>query len=157
MTKVLSNIVSPVFNGVKIANATTPTDITPTDSPVTFKGTYNSKGFDTDDISILFLGAENKLYWPKNGASIGACRAYFSLSNDIINSAPEGKGIRAFVMNFGDDVNPGQTTGIVEANSSRFTHHSSLSDWYSLDGRKLNGEPTQKGIYIHNGKKQIRK
>ena len=157
MTKVFSNIVSPVFNGVKIANATTPTDITPTDSPVTFKGTYNSKGFDTDDISILFLGAENKLYWPKNGASIGACRAYFSLSDEIINSAPEGKGIRAFVMNFGDDVNPGQTTGIVEANSSRFTHHSSLSDWYSLDGRKLNGEPTQKGIYIHNGKKQIRK
>jgi autotransporter-associated beta strand protein len=27
--------------------------------------------------------------------------------------------------------------------------------WYSLDGRKLNGQPQQKGIYIKNGKKII--
>lgn len=27
--------------------------------------------------------------------------------------------------------------------------------WYTLDGRKLNGMPTQKGLYIHNGKKII--
>lgn len=25
--------------------------------------------------------------------------------------------------------------------------------WYSIDGRKLQGEPKQKGIYIYNGKK----
>jgi hypothetical protein len=24
--------------------------------------------------------------------------------------------------------------------------------WYSLDGRRLNGQPTKKGMYIHNGK-----
>ena len=27
--------------------------------------------------------------------------------------------------------------------------------WFSIDGRKLSGKPTQKGIYIQNGKKQI--
>ena len=27
--------------------------------------------------------------------------------------------------------------------------------WYSLDGLKLLGKPAQKGIYIHNGKKQF--
>ena len=27
--------------------------------------------------------------------------------------------------------------------------------WYTLDGRKLNGKPTTKGLYIHNGKKVI--
>ncbi len=27
--------------------------------------------------------------------------------------------------------------------------------WYSLDGRKLNGEPKTKGIYIKNGKKTV--
>ncbi|MBR5391327.1 MAG: BspA family leucine-rich repeat surface protein [Prevotella sp.] len=27
--------------------------------------------------------------------------------------------------------------------------------WYTIDGRKLNGVPTKKGIYIHNGNKQI--
>ena len=24
--------------------------------------------------------------------------------------------------------------------------------WYSLDGRKIAGKPTRRGIYIHNGK-----
>ena len=24
--------------------------------------------------------------------------------------------------------------------------------WYSLDGRKLEGKPTKKGVYIHNGR-----
>jgi hypothetical protein len=27
--------------------------------------------------------------------------------------------------------------------------------WFTLDGRRLNGTPAQKGIYIHNGKKVI--
>jgi hypothetical protein len=26
------------------------------------------------------------------------------------------------------------------------------SHWYTLDGKRLSGKPTQKGIYIHNGK-----
>ena len=26
--------------------------------------------------------------------------------------------------------------------------------WYDLNGRRLSGEPTQKGIYIHNGRKE---
>ena len=28
--------------------------------------------------------------------------------------------------------------------------------WYSIDGRKLNGQPTQKGIYIYKGKKIVK-
>ena len=27
--------------------------------------------------------------------------------------------------------------------------------WYTMDGRKLEGEPTEKGVYIENGKKEI--
>lgn len=26
------------------------------------------------------------------------------------------------------------------------------NEWYTIDGRKLNGKPTQKGVYIHNGR-----
>jgi hypothetical protein len=29
----------------------------------------------------------------------------------------------------------------------------SLDEWYSLDGRRLSGKPTTKGVYINNGKK----
>jgi hypothetical protein len=42
-----------------------------------------------------------------------------------------------------------------EANSSLFTIHSSLSEWYTLDGRRLNGKPTQRGVYVSNGRKVV--
>ena len=29
------------------------------------------------------------------------------------------------------------------------------SAWYSLDGRKLDGKPTVKGLYIHEGRKVV--
>ncbi|MBP5339049.1 MAG: hypothetical protein J6Z14_07075 [Prevotella sp.] len=49
------------------------------------------------------------------------------------------------------------TTGVVEAEakSSLFTLHSSLSEWFTLDGRKLDGKPTAKGIYVHGGRKTV--
>lgn len=45
------------------------------------------------------------------------------------------------------------TTGITTLNVDRGT----LSDnsWYTLDGRRLQGRPTQKGLYVTNGKKMI--
>ena len=33
--------------------------------------------------------------------------------------------------------------------------HRSLSHWYTLDGRRLTGRPTQKGIFVNNGVKMI--
>lgn len=47
----------------------------------------------------------------------------------------------------------GSTTGIVEMADVR----SKMSDaWYTLDGRRLTGQPTQRGIYVYKGKKTIR-
>ena len=63
-------------------------------------------------------------------------------------------------LNFGD----GEANGIVdaEANSSLFTLHSSLSEWYTLNGRRVNRQMVKssngqirKGLYIHNGKKVV--
>ena len=44
-------------------------------------------------------------------------------------------------------------TGIVEAktDSSCFPHPSSLSSWYTIDGRQLSSKPTTKGLYIYHG------
>ena len=28
-------------------------------------------------------------------------------------------------------------------------------EWYTIDGRKLNGKPAAKGVYIQNGKKTV--
>ena len=46
-----------------------------------------------------------------------------------------------------------ETSGIKTMNREPLTMDQHA--WYTLDGRKLNGAPTQRGIYIHNGKKMI--
>ena len=46
-----------------------------------------------------------------------------------------------------------ESTGIETTN---FTNSANPSGaWYGIDGRKLDGKPTKKGLYIYNGKKQV--
>ncbi len=47
----------------------------------------------------------------------------------------------------------GITTGI--ENGQRDSVKGQREEWYTLDGRKLSGEPTKKGVYIQNGQKRI--
>lgn len=44
-------------------------------------------------------------------------------------------------------------SGITTTNYTNLTNCEDA--WYSLDGRRLSGEPTQKGLYIHNGLKIV--
>jgi arabinogalactan endo-1,4-beta-galactosidase len=44
------------------------------------------------------------------------------------------------------------TSGISTINREPLTTDAA---WYTLDGRRLTGQPTAKGIYIHNGKKLL--
>ena len=44
------------------------------------------------------------------------------------------------------------TTGMMPLNNNVQNN-----DWYSLDGRKLDSRPTERGIYIHNGRKVVLK
>jgi hypothetical protein len=46
-----------------------------------------------------------------------------------------------------------ETSGIETINREPLTVNQHA--WYTLDGRKLNGHPSTKGLYIHNGKKMI--
>ena len=102
----------------------------------------------TENRSVLFL-QNNYLYYPngEEATTIGACRAYFPL-NGIYGGTPD-LSIKSFVLNFGD----GETSiqEIVNGKSS----NGKSDEWYSVDGRKLEGKPTQKGIYIVNGKKML--
>ncbi len=86
-------------------------------------------------------------YW---GAADGA--AFTSPAHKAWLVLPADANARSFFGLPDDD-----TTGIVsaEANSSLFTLHSSLSEWYTIDGVKLNGKPTASGVYIHNGRKVV--
>ena len=46
-----------------------------------------------------------------------------------------------------------ETTGI--SSTTNDTNDTNDKAWYTLDGRKLDGKPTTKGLYIHNGKKTV--
>ncbi len=56
-----------VFNGVSLSQTLCDDEISVDDSgsaTVTFMGTYKKLSYTADDKSILFLGADNKLYYP---------------------------------------------------------------------------------------------
>ena len=47
----------------------------------------------------------------------------------------------------------GETTEIGTITNNRETITN--NQWYTLDGRKLEIKPTAKGLYIHNGRKEV--
>ncbi len=135
------DIKNPAFSGVTVSSTL---NNIPSNC-VTFIGTYDKMTFTEEDKGILFLGADNTLYYPESGATIGAQRAYFQL-NGITAVDPE-KGIKAFVLNFGDEA----TT--VTAPLAHGREAADDSSWYTLDGRRSDNQPRHRGIYLNKGKK----
>ena len=70
----------------------------------------------------------------------------FSVENIMLVKADESQ--RAFGSLYG------QTTGIGATLNDK---GEMINDkWYDLKGRKLDCKPTRKGVYIRNGKKQVK-
>ena len=142
----------PVFANVTIDK--TLSSVSSNDGKLTFQPTYAPIVWRSQDRSILFLGAGSALFFPQgNGASsIGPCRAYFQL-NGIVMGDSEGGAIgpgdvKAFVVNISDG-----ETGITATN---LTNQTNMADaWYTIDGRKLDKKPAQRGLYISNGRKLV--
>lgn len=141
-----TNIVSPVFSGVTVSDASH--DAMSTDGKITFTGLTNTLEITSDDMSKLFLSSGNKLYAPKSGIKFGACRAYFQL-NGITMNPSVGGGVKAFVLDFGD----GGATSIQHIDGLQQDGQS--PGWYTLDGRRMDGQPQQRGVYIKNGRKVV--
>jgi hypothetical protein len=51
--------------------------------------------------------------------------------------------------------NAGQTTEIVSMEDGRWKMEDVNDAWYTIDGRKPQGKPTQKGVYINRNKKRV--
>ena len=76
--------------------------------------------------------------------ALKAHSAYLQLlTNDVFT----GDGTRAISMEFEDGV----TTGFIQI----ATGEAEDGDWYGIDGVKFNQKPTQRGVYINNGRKVI--
>ena len=138
------DISDPVFENVTIDKTTyTDTEYTfANDVKISFKGTYDYMSFTDVNRSILFMGAENKLYYPGAGAEIGAFRAYFELEG-ITAGDPASVPIK-FRLQFTED----DATGISNLDAD------ADETIYNLAGQRIN--KAQKGVNIVNGKKILK-
>ena len=124
-----------VFPDVIVRN--TRNDFTDEEGMIRFVGTYSPLAFSDDETSIRFMSGNSILYYPLVGANIRAGRAYFLFA--------EGCNVgKQFILNLGGD----DPTGIGE--NGQWTMDD--GQWFDLEGRKLAGKPTRKGIYIKNHK-----
>ena len=132
----IENLTNPIFENVTVS-ADTPTEVAFQGG--VFKGTYDVINFNNENKDILFLGAQNTLYYPQNGARIGACRAFFELSDP--------NAVKEFKLNFNED----DATSLSE--ELRVKSEESSDAIYNLAGQRLSRP--QKGINIINGKKVL--
>ena len=140
-----TDVTSPVFSGVTVSGTAAGSTVSQ-DGNVRFQGTYSPTVIYSADHNNLYLGAGNTLYWPSTeGYTIGACRAWFHV--DLNGGAAA---VRQFVLNF-----DGDATGVRLIDNGELIIDNEADAWYTLDGRKLPGKPTAKGIYIHQGKKRV--
>ena len=151
-----SDIENPVFAGVTSSTSDYPVAIP---DIITFQGTFLPYNVQDEDRTLLYMGSDNKLYYPNAAMNINAFRAYFELQGGLECGKPtdSGNGINAFILNFGDE-----TTGIVgtDLNPAYKESRSAstiLQTWFMLDGRRQNSKPATKGIYIYNGRKFVLK
>lgn len=94
--------------------------------------------------NVVFLGSDNTLGYSKAPRQLHAMRGYFYI--DMVEGT---RAMTRAVINRGDG-----TTEVVSLKAES----PAIADgpWYDLHGHRLEGEPTRKGIYIHNGKKVMK-
>ena len=140
----------PVFKNVTINK--TPVPVTTQDGSVTFTPTYAPVVYDYEDLSVLFIGSGNSLYYPNGAGSttIGSCRAYFQLNNGlhVEDSGSGGSGGGGVKVLFMEDDADGISSLTPDPSPSR-------GEIYDLSGRRIakGHGPKAKGLYIVNGKK----
>ena len=84
----------------------------------------------------------------ENGS--GTVRPFQAYARHTSQARPEGDS--RFIPLTSIGIGSDDTTGIIQIVQPTADE---LCEWYTLDGRRLNGKPTAKGVYISNGKKKI--
>lgn len=147
-------VTDPEFKNVTVSKDMTATTIVKDQTyGIGFMGSYDPSEISADIVALkamLYLGADNNLYYPNAPMTIGANQCYFYLYG-LTAGDPESpaQGAINFAMNFGDE----GTTEII-SNTNR-TNYTNTDAWYDLHGHKLNGKPSRAGIYINNGRKVV--
>ena len=137
-----NNVDNPEFKNVVKKGSENPV----VTEAIDFIGCYNQTTLEGGDRSVLYLGANNTLYYPAVGYNINIkpYHAYFKLKG-LTAGGDGAKDIRAINIDFNDDPQGIQTV---------VTPQNELLDyWFTLDGRRLSDKPSTPGIYLHQGRR----
>ena len=88
------------------------------------------------------------LMYKDGAADYSAARGFSDVPNTLSEPLPEKITVRFIDAN-------GEVTGIGSLNTQTGEVSFDSKIWYTLDGVRLNAQPTQKGIYVNNGKKVV--
>ena len=83
------DVVNPSFEGVTIAE-TSPVYQT-SDTYIAFHGTYAPTELTGGNKNLLFLGADNELFWPESTGNIKGFRAYFEVKGSAAKAAKKAR------------------------------------------------------------------
>ncbi len=139
-----SDVVNPAFHDVSIDDDVPEVFNT---QYVSFLGCFSPVKLSANDRSVLYLGADNTLYYPSANMNVNSCRAYFLLNG--LNAGDMPNAVTDFKLNFNDDA-----AGIISASQGKSVGVPGRG-WYTLDGRQLSGRPHSRGVYVNNGKKVV--
>lgn len=144
-----TNVENPTFTGVTISNTI---GLSPSFGLGDVCGTLKPVILEANDKTKLFLGANNKLYYPNADVTINSFHAYIQLGDDYVAGDPNiGSGVRSIVLNFGD----GETTSIETLKNGKMDGLKLDGTWYDLSGRKVANGQSKRGVYIVDGKKVV--
>lgn len=145
IVKPKSLIENPTFNNVQIARSSA--FIESGDVGVFFVGNFDPAPLEKDNSFNLYLGSDNKLYYPgTENFKVNAFRAYFLVDSSDAG-ASESDDVRSVFLNFGDD----EPSVVRDIDIGQWKTDNVV---YDLNGRKVNA-PLKKGIYIRNGRKVV--
>lgn len=142
-----SNITTPTFAGNGTSSVTPqPVEFANNDGEgnCQFVGQFTSFPITEDNINeIIYIGSSNKIGYSQRERNLSRFRAHFSIPSTV-GGVPSTSRID---INFGDG-----TTAIIPLTTEKCLNNNC---WYTIDGRKLNSEPTNKGLYLLDGRKVI--
>ena len=130
-----------------------------------FKGVYSYKSFE-DDSELgriyVFANVEQDGFRIGQFAKVGSGAFTRTFRGYLVNHASamakSANGIPGSALSLPDEINIEieHENGIVETGKFNITTGIlQMEGWYDMKGRKLNGKPTVKGSYYHNGKRII--
>ena len=118
---------------------------------VEFTGTYTAKSVSKDDDAAIWFLMGNYTNWAfiKSTSTATWNILPFEGFIDMSNLPANAREITFFMEEEDGTVTAIKSVDAEDAESAE----SAAEGWYTINGIKLNAKPTQKGIYIYNGKK----